>query len=89
MALLSLDGRGQEAEVADFPLGSAHSSIRFGTLSASGSRPSGAFLWFLTMAVIDCAACLHAITDPESPVLYDGCFFHPSHLPQEAVASAF
>jgi hypothetical protein len=34
-----------------------------------------------------CAACLHAITDPERPVHFDGCFFHARHLPPEAVAT--
>lgn len=33
-----------------------------------------------------CAACLHAITAPERPVHFDGCFFHVRHLPAEAMA---
>ena len=31
-----------------------------------------------------CAACLHAITDPERPVQYDDRYFHANHLPVEA-----
>jgi hypothetical protein len=37
------------------------------------------------MNALCCAACLHAITDPERPVQFDGCFFHASHLPAAAV----
>lgn len=35
------------------------------------------------MTVPCCAACLHAISDPDRPVWYDGCLFHPAHLPAQ------
>lgn len=41
------------------------------------------------MNALCCAACLHAITAPERPVQFDGCFFHPAHLPAEASVGWF
>jgi hypothetical protein len=39
------------------------------------------------MTILCCAACLHAITEPQLPVRYDGRFFHAGHLPVEARAA--
>ena len=36
-------------------------------------------------AILCCAACLHAIVAPASPVLAEGRYFHLDHLPADAL----
>ncbi len=39
-------------------------------------------------AVLCCAACLHAIVEPERPVLVQDRFFHSAHLPADGRVAA-
>jgi hypothetical protein len=38
-------------------------------------------------ALLSCAACLHAIVEPERPVLVQDRFFHAGHVPKPTLDS--
>lgn len=38
-------------------------------------------------ALLCCAACLHAIVEPERPILVQDRFFHPGHEPRPSLDS--
>lgn len=40
-------------------------------------------------ALLSCAACLHAIVEPERPVVVQGLFFHPAHIPDDAAGASW
>jgi hypothetical protein len=40
------------------------------------------------MSLLCCAACLHAIVAPSSPMLLEGRFFHAEHVPEDGLLLA-